>query len=131
MSLARAALSIGAPRSRPFSSSGMDDLEIRQAPAFMAHVLCHDSEPLGFDLAFAPDRVRLADVAALDPVAVGGEDQSLAMQIGADQKDRAAYCVQPDRNARAAEGVHRAAALVAPSVEIEGRAARNPHAMWM
>src|SRR5258707_348403 len=105
----------------------MDDLEVRQAPAFMAHILGHDAQALRLDLALAPNRVGLADVTALDSVAIGREDQPLPVQVGTDEKNGAAHRVQPDGTKRAAERTHVTSALVAPGVEIECRTARGGH----
>src|SRR5713226_3288741 len=94
----------------------MDDLKIRYSPARMAHVVGHHPKALGLELAPA-----LTDPGVLATIEVRREDQAVAMQIGAHEKDRSADSVQLDGFSAAAEGIQMQAPLITPAVLIEGR----------
>src|SRR3990172_4233571 len=95
----------------------MPDLQVRHAPALVAHITRHYAKSFRLDLAAAraDERVRAA-------VEEGREDEAVAVDIGADEEHGAADGVQCDEVAFAAQAVEVDAAVVAPGVLVEGAA---------
>src|SRR4051812_30701008 len=109
---------------RPASLVSVDDLQVRHAPALVAHVLGHDPEALGLDLARTPvagDRAVLAGVAARTPVEERRKHEAFPVKGGADEQHAPADGVEPDEIGATAKAVHAHFALLPPRVPIERR----------
>src|SRR5437660_515571 len=105
-------------------SGGVTYFEIGQAPAFDPHVLRHDPETFGLDLANVTSalRMRRAYPAALSAVKEGGKHQPIAMPIGPDQQHRSTNRVETDATA-STQVFHVLTPLVRPGIEVERRTA--------
>src|SRR5579862_439364 len=103
------------PGGRPRLGGEVEDLQVRHAPAFVAHVAGHDGQALGFDLALAGWEEDVSPHARVPlPVKEGREYQPIAMRVRVNQEHRAAHAIQGNDVTLSAKVVHVQPAVIAP-----------------
>jgi hypothetical protein len=82
-------------------------LQVRHAPALVAHIAGHDRQALGFDLPLAGREEYVSPNERVPlPVKEGREYQPIAMRVRLHQEHRAAHAIQGNYVALGAEVVH-------------------------
>src|SRR5580658_8321369 len=98
----------------------MEYLQVRHAPAFVAHITGHDAQALGFDLPLTSREEYVSPNERVPlPVKEGREYKPVAMRIRLNQEHRAAHAIQGNYVTLGAKVVHVQPAATTPGVEIE------------